>query len=106
MVTKRDDDNRRQGEYRAICLGKVGRQSFAKIMGGRKSPQQATAIIDPSTGKMAVSKQEIKKVTLKYCKDTLKDNDVEDEFKEVIQREKKKVKEVEPLKSDKRRSTM
>ena len=23
-------DNRRQGEYRAICLGKVGRQSFAK----------------------------------------------------------------------------
>ena len=30
MVTKRDDDDRRrQGEYRAICLGKVGRQSFA-----------------------------------------------------------------------------
>ena len=30
MVTKRDDDNRRrQGEYRAICLGKAGRQSFA-----------------------------------------------------------------------------
>ena len=28
MVTKRDDD-RRQGEYGAICLGKVGRQSFA-----------------------------------------------------------------------------
>ena len=28
MVTKRDDD--RQGKYRAICLGKVGRQSFAK----------------------------------------------------------------------------
>ena len=33
MVTKRDDDNRRrQGEYRAICLGKVGRQSFAIFM--------------------------------------------------------------------------
>ena len=32
MVTKRDDDDdrrRRQGEYRAIGLGKVGRQSFA-----------------------------------------------------------------------------
>ena len=28
MVTKRDN-RRRQGEYRAICLGKVGRQSFA-----------------------------------------------------------------------------
>ena len=32
MVTKRDDNQPtdRQGEYRAICLGKVGRQSFAK----------------------------------------------------------------------------
>ena len=30
MVTKRDNRRRRrQGEYRAICLGKVGRQSFA-----------------------------------------------------------------------------
>ena len=32
MVTKRDDDRQptdRQGEYRAICLLKVGRQSFA-----------------------------------------------------------------------------
>ena len=31
MVTKRDDDDddNRQGEYRAICLLKVGRQSFA-----------------------------------------------------------------------------
>ena len=28
MVTKRDD-RRQPGEYRAICLGKVGRQSFA-----------------------------------------------------------------------------
>ena len=31
MVTKRDDDDDRQGEYREICLGKVGRQSFAKL---------------------------------------------------------------------------
>ena len=34
MVTKRDDDNQptdRQGEYRAICLGKVGRL-FAKCI--------------------------------------------------------------------------
>ena len=31
MVTKRDDDDR-QGEYGAISLWKVGRQSFAKIM--------------------------------------------------------------------------
>ena len=35
MVTKRDDDQRQpttdnqQGEYRAICLGKAGRHSYA-----------------------------------------------------------------------------
>ena len=29
MVTKRDDDNRQPSEYRAICLEKVGRKSFA-----------------------------------------------------------------------------
>ena len=30
MVTKRYDDRRRQGEYRAICLWKMDWQSFAK----------------------------------------------------------------------------
>ena len=40
MVTKRDDnrqpttDNRRQGEYRAICLWKMDWQSFAIILVG------------------------------------------------------------------------
>ena len=29
MVTKRDDDRRQQGEYRAICLWKMDQQSFA-----------------------------------------------------------------------------
>ena len=29
MVTKRDDDDRQQGEYRAICLWKMDWQSFA-----------------------------------------------------------------------------
>ena len=42
MVTKRDNRRRRQGEYRAICLGKVGRQSFAILIGdtekGRNNP--------------------------------------------------------------------
>ena len=33
MVTKRDDDDdRRQGEYRAICLWKMEWQSFAIMM--------------------------------------------------------------------------
>ena len=36
MVTKRDDDNRQPSEYRAICLEKVGRKSFAILT--TKSP--------------------------------------------------------------------
>ena len=45
MVTKRDDDDdrptddRRQGEYRAICLWKMDWQSFA-IRIGEKSGSQ------------------------------------------------------------------
>ena len=47
MVTKRDDDRQptdnRQGEYRAICLLKVGRQSFAI----RKCCQNILRLSDP-----------------------------------------------------------
>ena len=41
---------------------------------------------------MVVSKQEIKEVTLKYCKDTLENNAVEKEFEEDISSKKEKVK--------------
>ena len=36
-----------------------------KIVGGKKSTNQATAIVDPNTGKLIVTKNEIKNVTLK-----------------------------------------
>jgi glutamate synthase domain-containing protein 2 len=45
-----------------------------KVVGGKKATNQATAIVDPETGKMVVSKHKIKEVTLKYCKDTLENN--------------------------------
>ena len=63
-----------------------------KIVVGKKATNQATAIVDPNTGKMVVSKQEIKEVTLKYCKDTLENNAVEKEFEEDISSKKEKVK--------------
>ena len=64
MVTKRDDDrptDNRQGEYRAICHGKVGRQSFAILRlfkfegiitmvsrsGGGATPPSMMALLTP-----------------------------------------------------------
>ena len=38
-----------------------------------------------------ISKQEIKEVTLKYCKDTLENNAVEKEFEDEIHEKKEKV---------------
>ena len=47
MVTSTTDDNRRQGEYRAICLWKMEWQSFAKSPDFKKqsisnSPEEDT----------------------------------------------------------------
>ena len=49
---------------------------------------QATAIVNPATGKLSVSKEETIQATLKYCKETLLNNEPEEEFKE--EREMKK----------------
>ena len=48
-------------------------------------------IVNPSTGKLVISKQEIKEVTLKYCKDTLENNAIEKEFEDEIHEKKEKV---------------
>ena len=42
MVTKRDDDDRQPTEYRAICLWKVGRQSFAIVLDFRDGKKSCT----------------------------------------------------------------
>ena len=52
---------------------------------------QATAIINPATGKLAVTKEELIKVSLNYCKDTLKNNEPKEEIKEEIERKKKEM---------------
>ena len=47
-------------------------------MGGKKSNNEATAVVNPINGKLVVSRKEIKEVVLKYCKETL-ENDVPEE---------------------------
>ena len=49
------------------------------------------AVINPRTGKLTVSRDEIKKVSLQYCKDTLENNKpeteavIEAEVKDILQ---------------------
>ena len=45
-----------------------------KVLGGGKEIQ-ATAVMDPETEKLVVSKERIKTVTLQYCQDTLSNNE-------------------------------
>ena len=63
-------------EIKQIKLSKVGKiwELKKKIIGGKKALIENTAIIDPKTGKLAASKEQIKKVTLVYCKETLSNN--------------------------------
>ena len=60
-------------------------------MGGKKGTIQATAIVNPETGKLAVSKEEILKTTLKYCEKTLKNNEPTQDFKEERIKKKEEV---------------
>ena len=49
-----------------------------KVLGGKKTDVEATAIINPKTGNLALSKGEIKKVSLQYTKETLMSNPIEE----------------------------
>ena len=55
------------------------------IAGKKKAAPDAQAMKDPETGELVVSNSKIKEVTLKYCLNTLKNNEPEEEVKELIQ---------------------
>ena len=60
---------------------------------------EATAVITPTTGKLAVTKNEIKEASLKYCVETLANNvPVNDMFKAHIEDKKIEVKQFLKLK--------
>ena len=62
---------------------KVGRiyQIVKQIKGIEKGAGQASAIKDPSTGKLIVDQEQIRKVTVEYCKEVLTKNDPDPEFR-------------------------
>ena len=59
-----------------------------KVLGGKKTDIEATAIINPKTGNLALSKGEIKKVSLQYTKETLMSNPIEEGVAEEIEQKK------------------
>ena len=54
------------------------------MINGKKSNHEATAIVDPKNGKLVVSKNNIKSVSLDYCKATLANNVPNKEYSEEI----------------------
>ena len=52
---------------------------------------EATAVVNPESGRLAVSKEEVLKITLKYCKDTLKNNLPEDKYKHEIKKKREEM---------------
>ena len=62
------------------------------VAGPKKKGQDAQAIKDPKTGNMVVSSSEIKRVTLEYCLDVLKNNEPEEEYKELVESKEEAVK--------------
>ena len=65
-----------------------------KVIGEKKGKILPTAIKDPETNKLVVNANKIKQVTLKYCMDTLRNNEPEDEFKKEINHKKDKLKRI------------
>ena len=59
-------------EIKKIKTSKAGKiwEIRKRIIGGKKATLEATAIMNPDTNKLVVSKHEIKRVTLNYCKKT------------------------------------
>ena len=73
-------------EVKKKKLSKVGNiwEIRRKVIGGKKQKVQVSAILDPNSGELIVSKQKIKDVSLQYCKDTLSNHAPESDYKEEI----------------------
>ena len=78
-------------EIKSKRQGRAGNifQMRKEIAGPKKPGQEASAIKDPTTGELLVTKEDIMKATLKYCTDNLKGNEPDPEVKELVEKRKK-----------------
>ena len=75
-------------EMKTGRCGKIFRMKDV-ITGPKKTGKEAHAIRNPKTGDLVVSNTEIKKVTLEYCKSVLKNNEPEEDMKELVELKEK-----------------
>ena len=65
------------------------------IAGPKKTPQEAAAIRDPKTGELLVTKEDIKRTTLEYCINNMKNNTPDDDVKnKVLKRKNEQIKKM------------
>ena len=91
-LLKRQSDRMREAlEKVRNTKGRVAKIFEMKdiIAGKKKAAQEVQAIRDPETGELVVSNTKIKEVTLKYCLNTLKNNEPEEDMKELIKLKEK-----------------
>ena len=71
--------------------GRVGSvfKMRGEIEGSKKGAQEPHAIKHPKTGELIVNSDEIKKVTLQYCIETLENNEPHEDAKPLILLKKK-----------------
>ena len=62
-----------------------------RIVGNKKDTMQATAIVNPNTKKIEVTKCKIKSISLQHCIETLKNNEADKDFEETINKKIEKV---------------
>ena len=62
-----------------------------RVIGGKKAHHEATAIVNPINGKLVVSKNQIKSISLEYCKATLENNIPKTRYSEEIMSKKTEV---------------
>ena len=81
-------------QIRISGKGKVGQiwEIKKRVIGGKKASLESTAIINPNTGKLAVSRKAIKEISLQYCVETLSNNEPEHDFEKIIKSKKTFVK--------------
>ena len=97
-IALREEETKRANEelrdIKEAGPGKVGMiwKIRKKVIGAKKGEMEATAIVNPATNKLVVSRSEVKEVTLKYCVDTLKNYEPEEAFVEHIEKKKELVK--------------
>ena len=96
LLEQENKVNKEIEEIKKIKGGKMGRlwEIKKRVLGNKKSNMVPSAVINPKSGKLEVSSNKIKEVSLQYCIDTLSNNKPTEGFEEYFEEKKKKVRKI------------